>query len=83
MPSITRVGCNKLMNEVGYVLFEELGSISLEEASVLRDVISQTVNKEYLEGINGKQGVIDLGASNFSTHDKQDFVLGTYEECAE
>ena len=35
MPSITRVGCNKLMNEVGYVLFEELGSISHEEASVL------------------------------------------------
>ena len=41
----------------------------------------KSTNTEFLKSINGIEGTIDSGASNFSTFDKQDFVEGTYKPC--
>ena len=67
-------------NNHGFVSYEELPNLSHEEAHLLRDVIANTSNKEFLDSFNGLQGVVDSGASNFSTFDINDFEKDTYQK---
>ena len=78
-PVMARLSESRQFSEIGLNAFEDLPNLSPKQAGAVRELIQQTTNSEFLETINGITGVVDSGASTFSTFDKSDFVDGTHE----
>ena len=86
-PEIVQGSTRATFEHLGFSAQEELhkhedsSGLSNEKAKAIRELIQGTMNEDSLTSINGITGVIDSGASAFSTFDENDFVEGTYEEC--
>ena len=65
-------------DEIGLNAFEDLPNLSPKQAGAVRDLLQTSTNTEFLQSINGITGVVDSGASKFSTFDDSDFVEGTF-----
>jgi hypothetical protein len=56
-------------------------SITPEQALLVRNVLDQTLDDDFLNTLQGFTGVVDSGATSFSTSEETDFKPGTFVKC--
>ena len=78
VPHIARGNYTSKLEAVGLISTIDPSKLDSTQAEVVRSIIRDSTNNEFLSSLNAINGVVDSGASTFSTFDRDDFEEGTY-----
>ena len=78
MPHVARGDHASKLEAVGLTSTVDPSKLDSTQAEVVRNIIRDSTNTKFLSSLNAINGVVDSGASTFSTFDKDDFIEGTY-----
>ena len=78
VPHIARGAHVAQLESVGLLSSIDPSELDPSQAEVVRNIIRDSTNSEFLSSLDAINGVVDSGATTFSTFDKDDFEEGTY-----